>query len=114
MMEEDERQWIAGLETKGLVRVKSELKEYPPRYVHITAYWISEKEKESERQREALQSEQLELMKRDTAAVERQADAVERANGRATVAIWIAIASLLVSVFSSSQINSWLAKYWLF
>jgi hypothetical protein len=53
-------------------------------------------------------------MRRDTAAVERQADAVERANGRATVAVWISIASLLVSVFGSSPINSWIAEYWPF
>jgi hypothetical protein len=48
------------------------------------------------------------------AVTQRISAAAERANGKSTIAIWIAIASLLVSVFNPSPINSWLARHWPF
>jgi hypothetical protein len=103
-MEEDERRYRAELETKGLARVKSELKQYPPGYDQIATNWISEKERESERQ-------QLELMGRDTAAAERQADAAVGANRRSTIALVVALIALGVSAINSWPIKPWLARW---
>jgi hypothetical protein len=101
---EDERLWIAELDKKSVGQVKSEQKEYPPRYAHITARWISERELESERQRIALQSEQIELTRR-------QAAAAVGANRRATISLVVAALALVVAAINSWPIKPWLAQW---
>ena len=101
---QDERDWIAELDKKSLERVKSEEKGYPPRYAHITARWISERELESERQRIALQSEQIELTRR-------QAATAVGANRRATISLVVAALALFVAAINSWPIKPWLARW---
>jgi hypothetical protein len=101
---EDERHWIAELDKKSLGRVKSEEKNYPPRFVHITARWISEKDKEAERQRIAFQSEQIELTRR-------QAAAAVGASRRATISLVVAALALFVAAINSWPIKPWLARW---
>jgi hypothetical protein len=97
---EQEWAWIAELEKMGLVQAKYRLdrKEISPAYVFLTSTWVSEQEQEEKRREEARQSEQMELKRRDSAAIERQATAAEQANTRASIAIWIAGISLIVSI----------------
>jgi len=97
---EQEWAWIAQLEEIGVTEAKSlrDRGEISPDYVHLTSRWISEKEREAKIRAEAVQSEQTELMKRNSAAAERQAKAAERANTRANVAILVAVVSLIVSI----------------
>ena len=101
---EDERHWIAELDKKSVERVKSEQENYPPRYAHITARWISEKEKEAERQRIVFQSEQIELTRR-------QAAAAIGANRRATISLIVAGLALFVTAINSWPIKPWLARW---
>jgi len=70
----------------------------PVQLVPLTSVWLAEKERKAKLQEEARQSEQMELMRRDSAAIERQARAAERANTRATVAIWVAVISAIISI----------------
>ena len=94
---EHEREWIAKLEEMGVTQVRSLLdqnKIFPIALVNPTAKWLSDKDREAKAKADALQSEQMGLMRR-------QADAAERANTRATIAIWVAGASLIVSIVFS-------------
>jgi len=94
---EHEREWIAKLEEMGVTQVRSLLdqnKISPIALVNPTAKWLSDKDREAKAKADALQSEQMGLMRR-------QADAAERANTRATIAIWVAGASLIVSIVFS-------------
>jgi hypothetical protein len=62
----------------------------PPRYLYLTNRWLSEKERESERQRIAFQSEQIELTRQ-------QAAAAVGANRRATISLVVAALALFVT-----------------
>jgi hypothetical protein len=97
---EQERQFIAELEAMGKTLVKSNLDrgKFQPAVVYTASKWLAEKEREEERQREAAQSEQTELMRRASVAAERQALAAERANLRATIALVIAITSMITTI----------------
>ena len=99
MNPEAERQFIAELEKQGETRVRDNLAHghIAPAWGHVASTWLSEKERESERRREASNSEQIDLMRRASTAAERQAIAAERANTRATIALVIAILSMIVS-----------------
>ncbi len=97
---EQERLYIVELARMGETRVRSDLDraKISAAYIHLATQWLSDKERETGRLREASQSEQMELMRRDSAASERQAIATERANTRANFALCIAIISIIVSV----------------
>jgi hypothetical protein len=97
---EQERLFIADLEAQGKTQVRSNLDhgKISPGFVYLASQWLAEKEREEERQREASQSEQTELMKRASIAAERQALAAERANLKATIALVIAIASMITTI----------------
>jgi hypothetical protein len=99
---EQEHLWIAELEKMGETQARSNLEggKISAQYVHLTSTWLSGREREAKHREEALQSEKMELMRRDSAAAERQAQAAERANKRATLAILIAVVSLIVAVIS--------------
>jgi len=90
---EQEWEYAAGLDEKGETQVRSELEhgQIPPRFVHLASKWLSDREREAKRRGEVFQSEQMELMRRDSTA---------RANTRANIALLIAAVSLIVSTFS--------------
>lgn len=92
---EQEREYIAQLDKLSVTQIRSDLDngKIPLAYVHVASTWLSDKEREAERQREVSQSEQMDLMRR-------QAKAAERANTWSTIAIIIATVSLIVSIFS--------------
>jgi aryl-alcohol dehydrogenase-like predicted oxidoreductase len=95
-----ESDYIAQLETLGETQVRSDLNHgrIPPAFVHLASTWLAGKDREAERRTEASNSEQMELMRRASAAAERQATAVERANNKATIALAIAIASMVITI----------------
>ena len=106
---DQEREWIAQLEGMGVTLVRSELErgKISPHRVHLTATWLSAKDKEAEAGREASKSEQIELARRASEAADRAATAAElqaiearRANKRATVALVIAIISIIGTAVS--------------
>ena len=106
---DQEREWIVQLERTGVKLVRSELEggKISPHLVHLTATWLSAKDREAEAQREASNSEQIELARRASEAAERAATASEvqaiearRANKRATVALAIAIISIIATAIS--------------
>jgi hypothetical protein len=99
---DQEREWIIQLVKMGPTQARSDMDHgrISPAYVSLTAEWLADREREAERRSEASQSEQIELMRRASAAAERQARAAERANTRATVALVIAIVSMIVTVIS--------------
>ena len=110
---DQEREYLAQLEGMGvsLVRSEFERKQIPPHLIHLTGTWLSGKDREAEARREASNAEQMELAKRAseaaeraTAAAERQAAAAQRANTRATIALIIAIVSVV-----ATAINIWIA-----
>jgi hypothetical protein len=107
LTEEQERAYLAELERMGPTQVRSDLDHgrVSPALVFLSSSWLSNKEKEAERQREALSSEQIELTRRASeaaerasAAAERQATAAERANTRAALALVIATISMMISI----------------
>ena len=113
LTQDQEREWAARLVSMGVSLVKSEFErgKIPPAFVFSTAAWLSAQEKEAEARREASNSEQIELARRAASeahrasaaaersaiAAERQAGAVERANARATIALVIAVASIIIA-----------------
>jgi hypothetical protein len=101
---EQERQFIAELEHMGETQARSNMDrgKISPAYVSLTAKWLGEQE----RRREESQSEQIELMRRASAAAERQARAAERANTRSTIALAIAIFSMIITIIGI------LVPYW--
>jgi Flp pilus assembly protein TadB len=124
---EQERQFIADLERRGETQVRSDLEHgrIAEPFHDIVHRWLSERE----RSREATQSLQTEAAirasaaaeraasaserssvasERSAAAAERQAREAERANKRATIAIIIAIASLIISTVIAT-LPYWLA-----
>lgn len=100
LTEKQERAWIVRLEEIGETRVRSELDhgKISSAFIHLTSKWLSERERAAEHRKEASISEQIELMRRASAAAERQAIAAERANRRATIALVIAIAAMIVTI----------------
>ena len=114
LTEDQERAYVAELERMGPTQVRSDLDHgrVSPAFVFLASSWLSNKEKEAERQREALSSEQIELTRRASeaaerastaaeraaAANERQAVAAERANTRAALALVIATISMMISM----------------
>jgi hypothetical protein len=97
---EQERLFIADLEAQGKTQVRSNFDhgKISPGFVYLASKWLAETEREEERRREAAQSEQTELMRRASVAAERQAHASEQANKRATIALVIAIASMIITI----------------
>jgi hypothetical protein len=98
---EQEWEYVAGLDERGVTQVKFELEhgQIPSRFVHLATKWLSDKELEAKSRAEALQSEQM-VMNRNSSAAERQSTAAERANTRANIALLIAMVSLIVSIIS--------------
>ena len=112
MTPDQEREHLERLEAMGVSLVRSEFErgQIQPHWVHLTATWLSGKDKEAEERREASGAEQTELARRASdaadraaAAGERQAIAAERANTRATIALMIAIISAI-----ATAINIWI------
>jgi hypothetical protein len=93
---EQERQLFDELELMGETQVRSNLDHgrLSPAAIFPASQWLADRE----RKREALQAEQMELMRRDSASAERQARAAEQANTKATIAIVIAGLSMIVTV----------------
>jgi len=113
---DQEREWIAQLEGMGVTLVRSELErgKISPHRVHLTATWLSAKDKEAEAGREASKSEQIELARRASEAADRAATAAElqaiearRANKRATIALVIAIISIIATAIGTA-VSIWL------
>jgi hypothetical protein len=113
---DQEREWTAQLEGMGVQLVRSELErgKIPPHWVHLTATWLSSKDKEAEAQREASNSEQTELARRASEAADRAATAAElqpvearRANKRATIALAIAIVSIIATTVGTA-VSIWI------
>ena len=99
---EQEREWTTKLKNMGVTQAKLlwNRGEISPAYRYITSTWIADEERQAEGRAQALQSEQMELMKRSSVAAERQAIAAKRANARASFALFIAAVSLIVSIFA--------------
>jgi hypothetical protein len=127
---EHKHSFIAELEKMGVPEVKHRLDRgtISGPLVPIAFAWLAEKEREDERRRDAFNSEQIEIAKaasltaeraaaaaeaaakeaarasaaaeRQAAASERQATAAERANRRATIALMIAITSIITTMVS--------------
>lgn len=97
---EQERLFIADLERRGVSQVRHDLDHgaISSAFVYLTSQWLSGKEREEERRKEASISAQIEEMRRASVAAERQATAAERANMRATIALIIAIASMIITI----------------
>jgi hypothetical protein len=95
LTDEQEREYIGALEQKGKKQTRFELEhgQIPPRYMALASKYLSDKERESER-------EHSDVMRRTLDATERQAKAAERANTRSTVAALIATLSLIVAFIS--------------
>ena len=110
---EEHQRFIADLERRGVNQVRSELERgtLSPAAVHPASAWLAEKDKEDERRKEASNAEQMELARRasdaaeraaeaaerSAVAAEREATAVEKANKRATLALVIAIVSIIAT-----------------
>lgn len=105
---DQENQFIRDLEERGQEQVRSDLDhgKISPSVTYVASRWLAEREREAERRREASNSEQIELMRRASAAAEAQATEARRANTRATIALVMAIISIIVSA-----IGIWL-PYW--
>ena len=103
---EQERQYVTDLEKMGETQVRSdsELGRISPGFVHLASTWLAGKEREAKKREAASKAEQIELMRR-------QAAATERANTRATIAILIAIASVVVTFIGTivTVIGTWKA-----
>ena len=102
----------------GVALVRSELErgKISPHRVHLTATWLSAKDKEAEAGREASKSEQIELARRASEAADRAATAAElqaiearRANKRATIALVIAIISIIATAIGTA-VSIWLTQ----
>ena len=103
---EQERLYVIELEKMGETQVRSDSEHgrISPGYVHLASRWLAGKEREAKEREEASRAEQIKLMRR-------QAAAAERANTRATIAILIASASVIVTLISTigSRIGTWKA-----
>lgn len=104
---DQEREYVARLEGKSVEAVRRQLAqgEVPPAFVSAASKWVSDKELEAERRKDAAISEQTELARRAaeaaeraSAAANRQARAAERANTRATIALVIAAISAIITI----------------
>ena len=102
-----EHPFVADLEKMGRAEARFRLEHgtISPAVAPIAWAWLAEKEQEDARRRDAFNSEQIEIAKTaslaaETAAkaAERQAIAAERANNRATIALVIAIASVITTM----------------
>jgi hypothetical protein len=109
---DQEREYIARLEATGVSSVRSDFAagKIQPHLIHLTATWLSGKEKQAEARREASNAEQMDIARRALEAAERaaseaerQANAAERANTKATIALIIAIVSVV-----ATAINTWM------
>jgi hypothetical protein len=102
----EEKAWFSEMGKMGRDRVRAGLDHgtIPPAFVSLSWDWLSEQEAEEKRRLEVSTSEQIEIARRASeaadraaSAAERQARAAERANTRATIALAIAILSIIVS-----------------
>jgi hypothetical protein len=109
---DQESEWIAQLEGMGLPQARSEFERnrIPPHLVHLTATWISAKDKEAEARREASNSEQLALARRaaeaaegSARAAEEQAKQAQKANRIAITALAGAIIATIISIVSCAR-----------
>jgi hypothetical protein len=110
---EQERLFREQLEKMGETQVRSDLDHgrISNACVFVACEWLSERERESKRRREAIESDQIAIAReasaaaqrasdaaeRAASAAERQAIAAERANTRATIALTIAILAMIVT-----------------
>jgi hypothetical protein len=103
-----EREWIARLEEMGPTQVRKllDIHEISDGYVFVTSQWLAGKDRELEAKEAASKAEQMSLMRRASTAAELQATEARRANTRATIALVIAIISIIVSA-----IGIWM-PYW--
>ena len=103
---EQERLFVIELEKKGETQVRSDSEhgKISPAFVHLASTWLAGKEREAKEREGTAKAEQIELMRR-------QAAAAERANTRATIAILIASASVIVTLIGTigSLIGTWKA-----
>lgn len=120
---EQEHEIGASWEKIGATQVRSDLDHgrLSPALFNLATRWLSEKERESERRREAFNSEQIEIARTASlaaeraataaelaaAAAERQAVAAERANTRATIALIIAMISIVATIIMAA-IGIWI------
>jgi hypothetical protein len=97
---EQEKDWRAQLEQAGVSNMREEFNQgrIQSAYHNLTSRWLAEKEREENSRKDASIVEQIELMRRASAAAERQAMAAERANTRATIALKIAIVSAIITI----------------
>jgi hypothetical protein len=130
LTEEDERQFIAHLESLGPEQVKLMLPhgKFVPAFEGIALKWLAAKDREADIRTEASQSEQIEIARRASATAERAADAAERAsaaaerqavaaeraateavraNKRATIALVIAVISIIATA-AMTTIGIWI------
>jgi phage terminase Nu1 subunit (DNA packaging protein) len=114
---DQEREWTAQLEGMGVQLARSELErgKIPPHWVHLTATWLSSKDKEAEAQRDASNAEQMEIARRASEAAARAATAAElqaiearRANKRATIALVIATISIIATTVGTA-VSIWIS-----
>ncbi len=100
---EQERLYIADLEKMGVTQVRSDRDHgrISPGFVNLASAWLSGKERQAERRKEASQAEQTEFLRRTTEATERQAIQARRANITAIWAIGIAGLSMIVTNIGS-------------
>jgi hypothetical protein len=105
-----EAEWFVELEKMGRARVRASLDQgtISPPLVSLAWDWLSRQEAEERRRLGVSTSEQIEMARRTSeavdraaAAAERQATAAERANTRATIALVIAIISIIVSALGA-------------
>jgi hypothetical protein len=102
-MEENDKDQLASFEKMGVTEVR--LRVASPTGFNETnrrlAYkWLTQKDQESLRLREAAQAELAATASRAAAAAEAQAREAEKANTRATVALVIAIIGIIISAAS--------------
>jgi hypothetical protein len=107
----DEAQFIKRPLGETQVRLRLPTGGWAPALEPIVIAWLAEKEREAARLSEASQAEQIEIARtaslaaqraataaeRASAAAERQATAAERANTKATIALAIAIISMIAT-----------------
>jgi hypothetical protein len=96
----DDKSVVSYLEALGEPQVRRLMSDggMPPNTHSAALRWLSDKDRESERIREASQSEQLKIARSARDAAWAAARAAEHANTRATIAIVIAIASATIAI----------------
>jgi hypothetical protein len=109
---EQEQAYRDELKKMGKERVRASLDHgtISPVLVSIAWDWISAEEADEKRRQEISNSEQIELMRRASAAMELQAAEAARANRKATIALIIAIASPIISAIVAA-IGIWMSHW---